>query len=170
MEVRLTAKEYAARKGISDRAVRMRLQKGTLPGYKAFDPEVGAEVWWVELPDYPESDPGSFPEDERPFQEDPGTGPEGVGRVVVALQAVIEKLYRDNLELGGRLGFYQARMQELEAANTQLLGRIALLEAPKEPPVETSNHPPPSQNGQDSSSQQDHLQTKRPWWAFWRAF
>ena len=133
--MRITAREYAQWRGVTVRAVRMQLQKGKLPGVKELDPETGAEVWWVELPD-PQEAVGSRPE--APMMplgsaaEDGGRSWEG---------QLIEKLHQENLELAGRVGFLQAKLQEAET-------KIALLEAPQ------------------PASQQAH---HGPWWQFWRS-
>jgi hypothetical protein len=70
------------------------------------------------------------------------------GEAARELVALVERLHRENVELAGRLGFYQARVQELE-------GRVKLLTesapAPAETPAEASPAPP-----------------QRPWWRFWR--
>ena len=70
----------------------------------------------------------------------------------------VAELEQERSELYGRLGFYQARIRELEH-------RILELEAPKEAPVEMANHPTPSENGSNSTSQKV---SPRPWWQFWR--
>ncbi len=51
------------------------------------------------------------------------------------LTGLIERLHRENVELAGRIGFYQAKLQEYEQ-------RILLLEAPKDAPATT---PEPAQ-------------------------
>ncbi len=73
------------------------------------------------------------------------------------VQEANRKLHEERAELFGRLGFYQARIQDLEH-------RILELEAPKEAPVEMANHPAPSENGANSASQQV---SRRRWWQFW---
>ena len=72
----------------------------------------------------------------------------------------VEQLEKERVELYGRLGFYQSEIQylknQLDGAHTQLQlaqARILELEAPKEAMVETANHPPAEQNGQDSTVQ-----------------
>ncbi|MDP9016100.1 MAG: hypothetical protein M3M87_05010, partial [Thermoproteota archaeon] len=57
------------------------------------------------------------------------------------LEDAVERMHRENVELAGRVGFYQAKLQEAET-------KIALLEAP-----------------QPASRQAHH----RPWWQFWRS-
>ena len=72
----------------------------------------------------------------------------------------VAELEQERSELYGRLGFYQARIQELER-------RVLELEAPKNSvPAEMANHPTPSENGSYSDSEK---LPSRPWWKFWRS-
>ncbi len=135
----ITAKEYAAQKGLHHRTVRLHLVEGKISGRKVADPLTGVEVWMVEIPDDPglEETIPPLPEGIPTSQEeDPGgVGdiPDGEGG---SWKEMAQRLYQDNLELAGRCGFYQAKIQDLET-------KMALLEAPK---VEV---------------------TKKPWWRFW---
>jgi hypothetical protein len=133
--MRITAREYAQWRGVTVRAVRMQLQKGKLPGVKELDPDTGAEVWWVELPD-PQEAVGS--RSEAPMTL-PGSAAEDGGRSWEG--HLIEQLHQENLELAGRVGFLQAKLQEAET-------KLALREAPQ---------PAPQQAYQ------------RAWWQFWRS-
>ena len=81
-----------------------------------------------------------------------------IERQLAEYRELVDRMHRENLELAGRLGFSQARIQELER-------RILELEAPKEATVEMANHSTPSENGADSGAQQV---SARPWWQFWR--
>ncbi len=122
--MKLTVKQYAAYAGIAERTVRDKLARGVLTGGKEPDPVTGIDVWWIELPDA--ADP-PLPAATPPV--DAADPPEGVGNVAFIEvlnrhQETIEKLHRENVELAGRLGFYQARNQELER-------RVLELEAPK---------------------------------------
>ena len=65
------------------------------------------------------------------------------GAEVVAL---IERQQQTIMELSGRLGFYQARIQELER-------RVLELEAPKEASAEMSNQPAQGRGDQDLTRQ-----------------
>ena len=88
---------------------------------------------------------------------------EGLGELVALVHGKdqqITRLQDERAELYGRLGFYQSEIQHLKSqldgalAQLQLAqSRILELEAPKEAAVETANHSPAEQNGQDSGSQ-----------------
>ncbi len=99
--------------------------------------------------------------------------PEGAPWQVMAdLVAQNERLHREVVELSGRCGFYQARVQTLEEQVRQLsapaadsLSPIGDIPASEPMPTdqastETTNHPAGRQNGQDSAAQT----TLRPWW------
>ncbi len=144
--IRYSVPEAAKLLGITERAVRKRIEAGTLLGKR------NGREWVVLLPKEPVREPkgassGTDSEPDGTAAEPRGTS--GTGSV----EAIVEKLYRDNLELAGRVGFYQAEIQhlktQLEAAQT----RILELEAPKQAPAEMPNHPTPEQNGQDSAAQ-----------------
>ena len=172
----VTAREYAELYGLTSRTVRLKLAQGKLKGHKSTDPTTGSETWYVEIPDPGDGDPPAG-NDPAPGWNDASPPMEENGSAWIDWKELVEKLHRENLELAGRIGWAMSQLEttraELDAARSQLTeaqAKIALLEAPKEAPAEIFDHPPLSQNGQDSSSQQDHLQTKRPWWAFWRAF
>jgi hypothetical protein len=65
-----------------------------------------------------------------------------------------DRLYRENIELAGRLGFYQSEIQHLQARLHAAEEELRLLKAPAEPGAEeTTNHSPSEQNGQDSTLQ-----------------
>ena len=162
----ITAKEYAARTGLHPRTVRLQLTEGRLAGKKLPDPESGVLTWYVEVPDEEilveiravgndpaprwedvdpsirEEDPAGGREDPSPGQEDPARG---IAQALQQALELVEKLHRENLELGGRAAFYQGRLLEAEQRLQVAEARIALLEAPKEEPS-----PAP-----------------KPWWKFW---
>ena len=82
-----------------------------------------------------------------------------IERQLTEYRELVERLHRENLELAGRVGFLQARLQDAEA-------RILEFEGPNNSALaETANHPPPSENGSNSASQKV---SSRPWWQFWR--
>ena len=63
---------------------------------------------------------------------------------------LVEQLHRENLELAGRLGFYQAENLQLKSQVQAMQVRILELEASKEAPAEAA---PAEQNGPGSGSQ-----------------
>ncbi len=151
----VTVKEYAARTGISGRTIREKLARGQLAGFKQKDPTTGTDTWFVALTDTAvaelpthgkEGAPSLHPvaaNSSAPQQE------ASVPRFVITelleklnrLEDAVERMHRENVELAGRVGFYQAKLQEAET-------KIALLGAPQ------------------AVSQQAH---RRPWWRFWRS-
>ena len=152
--MRLTAKEAATILGVSDRTVRLKLARGQLKGVKLPDPTTGADTWFVDLPDEKIRPPAGS--DPTPLWIGPGPGSPYAGKPSIPWQLhqeMIEKLHRENLELAGRCGYLQARVQDLEASNTRLLERIALLDAPNVELSEIGNRPISGQNGQDSGTQ-----------------
>ncbi len=162
--------------GLSQEAIRKRLHRGTLEGCKVDG------RWMVRLPtgrlDADLDDPEACQDARQDVAgrldgRQDGRPDDGIWTVTGRQDerdALIERLYRDNLELAGRCGFLQARVQDLER-------EIRLLTAPAaEPattdkaddpaPAPTSNHPIPSANGHDSGAE---CPPRRSWWKFWQA-
>ena len=175
--MRITAKAWAAAHGLSDRAVRSRLQRGTLQGIKERDPESGVEVWWIDVPDDPERRKACIPDRPDGRKADVPDRPVYRQRVVdadsedtnsaaiVAFREMVAQLHRENVELAGRCGFYQSEIQQLRTQLERAETRILELESPKEAPTEMANHPAHAQNVPDSGSLK---LPSRPWWQFWR--
>ena len=71
--------------------------------------------------------------------------------------AMLDRFYRDNLELAGRLGFYQSEIQHLQQRIADLEQEVRMLKEPVEPsePVGTGviNRSSSEQNGLDSGTQ-----------------
>ena len=159
---RLTAKEYAAQFGLSPRTVRFKLQRQELPGGKELDPVTGIPTWYVFLADQSERIADQVVSPAADHSETLANRPattglaSGDGLVTEGLatpweylkhiqkehHVVVERLHRENLELAGRCGFLQAKLQEAQE-------EIRMLKAPTEP----SNRATQGQNGQDSDSQ-----------------
>ncbi len=151
----VTVKEYSARTGISGRTIREKLAHGQLAGFKQKDPTTGTDTWFVALIDTPRAAMPTHGRKEAPplhpmAASSPAPQQEAsVPRFVVTelleklnrLEDAVERMHRENVELAGRVGFYQAKLQEAET-------KIALLEAPQ------------------AVSQEAH---RRPWWRFWRS-
>ena len=157
--MRITAREYAERHGITIRAVRMQLQRGKLKGVKELDPLSGTDIWWIEVPDPPETVPLTeehlptlteqlVPPSAEQQREQSSTVPEEVRLALTRCHDLIEKQQQQLIELAGRVGFYQARIRELER-------RVLELEAPKEAPADMANHPSAEQNSQGVGAQTD---------------
>jgi hypothetical protein len=169
----ITARDYAAQKGVHPRTIKLRLADGKLPGTKIVDAN-GVETWYVEIPDDqvgripqpppsgsdPSADQGAAGNDQSPVGSDQGEA----GSPWIFLKDLVEQLrgenqslHRENLELAGRCGFLQNEViqlrQQMESAHYQLNAaqeRIALLEAPKLEAVA-------------SVQELD----RKPWWRFW---
>ena len=161
--MRVTVKEWAARNGVSERAVRARLTRGTLPGTKERDPGTGAELWYVDVPERSGmvADPGS----DNVYLVN---NAEGLGELVRHIAGLEQTI----MELSGRCGFLQARVQDLER-------EIRLLSAPAESHLpesselkisanaETPHQSAPSANALDSGAE---CPPRPPWWKFWTKF
>jgi excisionase family DNA binding protein len=131
---RLDIAQAAERLGLSQMAVRKRIQRGQLPAEKVdgrLYVVLGARDGWDKA-----AEGGGETELDK-VSDSAETVP---SQVVHELMGQLDKLHRENLELAGRLGFYQAKLQEAEA-------KIALLEAPRPDPKHAPQH---------------------PWWQFWR--
>jgi excisionase family DNA binding protein len=104
--LRLT--EAAAQLGVSTDTVRRRIQRGDLSA-RQLDTKFGP-AWRVLL--------GSAPVPANGLHGNPSPLTDGlhggttVGRSVVELVALVDKLQQQNLELAGRLGFLQAELQQ----------------------------------------------------------
>ena len=131
---RLDIAQAAERLGLSQMAVRKRIQRGQLPAEKV-DGRLYVVLGAVDGSDR------AADGDETELDKALDSAETVLSQVVHELLGQLDKLHRENLELAGRLGFYQAKLQEAEA-------KIALLEAPKEEPRATP---------------------KPPWWQFWRS-
>ena len=153
----VTISEAAKALGISEWAVRRRIKAGKLQATL-----VGRE-WRVALAD-------SLSASEEPQD----ASEQSLAVSAAALEALAEALAEANVrasderkrvaeleqersELYGRLGFYQARIQDLER-------RVLELEGPKEAPDEMSNHP--ALRGSVAGAGSERL-PRRPWWRFW---
>jgi hypothetical protein len=169
----ITARDYAARKGVHPRTIKLRLAEGKLPGTKIVDAN-GVETWYVDVPDdqgigidnpamvgsdHP-IDQGQAGKDQLPAgsdQREAGSAWIFLKDLVEQLRGENQSLHRENLELAGRCGFLQNEViqlrQQLESAQHQLTTaheQIALLEAPKMEAVSSVQEP-----------------GRKPWWRFW---
>lgn len=113
--MRVTVKEWAAQNRVTERAVRARLVRGTLPGSKERDPSTRAELWYVDVPEGTERAehlPGTVPE--HTGTNDPGT---------VELVRLVRDLNQQLIEVSGRCGWLQAQLEESQ-------NQVRLLSAP----------------------------------------
>ncbi len=122
MDSGLSIQEAAKRLGISEKTIRRRIKAGSLRASKlatsqGFEWRVHVDIQAVQV-------------DSQHVQQPPlaavqlDSQPQSSSDVLKALE-IIERLQRENMELAGRLGFYQARTLELEE-------RVKLLEAPRQ--------------------------------------
>ena len=160
--------------GLSQEAIRKRLHRGTLQGCKVDG------RWMVRLPtgrlDADRDDPDACQDARQDVagrlagRPDDGTWTASgcPDERQDARDALLERLYRDNLELAGRCGFLQARVQDLER-EVQLLrapsGELRQMPDPDLAP--TSNPPAPTANGHDLGTE---CPPRPPWWKFWTKF
>ncbi len=174
----LTLAEAAKRLGVTEKTLRRRIQRGELTAIRVPRPQ--GHEWRVAVPGVQIPDPigDQVPEslhlDTDLDTDEVRDAHDQVGLVHssavlqlaerLADQLAAERsrsaaLERERFELAGRLGFYQARIQELER-------RVLELEAPKEAPAEMANHPTPPGNVVKAGSGYERL-PRRPWWRFW---
>ncbi len=122
MDSGLSIQEAAKQLGLSEKTIRRRIKAGSLRASKLATSQ-GFE-WRVHV------DSQTVHVDSQPVQEPSQVAvqldsqPQSSSDVLKALE-IIERLQRENMELAGRLGFYQARTLELEE-------RVKLLEAPRQ--------------------------------------
>ena len=144
---RLDIAQAAEYLGISQMALRKRIQRGQLKAEK-----VDGRVYVVlnSLDTVSKTGGGG---DKQWDSDETGLDRAGTGldMVVPVLLERLDRMHRENLELAGRVGFLQAKLQDAEA-------RILELEASTETSVGMVNQPTSTQRP-----------PKRPWWAFWRA-
>jgi excisionase family DNA binding protein len=153
MSAYMSARQAAAWCGVSEKTVRRWIASGKLPAEKvdgAF--RVAADTLHqlrargnghAAHPPNPHADIAADSRTDNAAGPDM-SAPQGADPAAVEaahLAALVAQLHRENVELAGRVGFYQARIQDLE-------GRVKLLTAGT--PAEATPTPP-----------------QRPWWRFW---
>ncbi len=122
MDNTLSIQEASKQLGISEKTIRRRIKAGSLSASKL--PTSQGFEWRIHV------DSQAVQVDGHHVQEPPHAAvqldnqPQSSSDVLKALE-IIERLQRENMELAGRLGFYQARTLELEE-------RVKLLEAPRQ--------------------------------------
>ncbi len=170
----LSVQEAAEYFGVSEKTIRRRIHSGELPAYKLpvsqgyewrirLDGQVDADAAQVDVPPSVHLNSTAVYMDghaeqldtppDQPAEDRGGLDPAVLNVVLQPLREELEqarreqrRLHEENLELAGRLGFYQAKMQEYEQ-------RILLLEAPREAPEATHE-----------LTVITHEPVLRPWW------
>ena len=162
VQEKVDIKTAAQRLGITQEGVRKRIQRGLLKAEKIDN------RWLVALPAQLEEvqdrlESALYMVGEQ-LEEGSNLHRTGLERVVQSFLEKLERAHRENLELAGRVGFLQAKLQDAEE-------EIRMLKAPVEAEDSAvgtsnhSNHPAPSENGADSGSEK---LSSRPWCQFWR--
>ncbi len=128
----LSVQEAAFFAGVSERSLRKWMQDGKLPftvteqGKRVMREDLltllqerrkYVTVPYAEPPGHPGPTPEAPGQTPEPSPVDPGVD-------LNPLAALLEKMHRENVELAGRVGFYQAELEKYKE-------RVLLLEAPK---------------------------------------
>ena len=154
--MKLTAKEYARRFGLSPRTVRLHLAQGKLLGSKEID-ATGVETWYVEVSEV--ADIAGEVVANLGNNADPGWHSAEAGMPAFARDGnpwvLVERMYRENVELAGRCGFYQAENLQLKQQLQHAEMRILELEAPKEPVSAAANEATMMATGDEAMEYQD---------------
>ncbi len=134
---RLSVQEAAFFAGVSERSLRKWMQDGKLPfivteqGKRVIREDLLTLLQerrkYLTVPQTEPPEPG-YPGPPGPAPEAPGPTPEpspvDPGVDLNPLAALLEKMHRENVELAGRVGFYQAELEKYKEL-------VLLLEAPK---------------------------------------
>ena len=175
--------------GVNERTIRRWISAGRLPDMPG---QVGGQrVRLVDLAtvrllaEASDIGPAPLPDQARVPARSPDvpgaddrTAPDGAGQEsdvsgIPELVALVREQQQTILELAGRTGWLQAKLQEAEGRMQDLEQELRLLKAPTaaaadmpadQVPAETTNHPTEPENGPDSAS---YTRRSRPWWHFW---
>ena len=132
----LTVQQAAVAAGVSERTIRRRIKEGILAAEKV--PTAQGYEWRVQLdggaclPDRS----GRRVDDDRvdggvaPSPDGVDSVAEEVSEALVRALGLVERLQRENLELAGRVGFLQGRLQETQAQLLALAPPAAASVAP----------------------------------------
>ena len=154
-----TVSEYARAHGVTERTIRRRIRQGQIPArlvegpygpeYHIVDPgDSGADTLSDVAPATLADDPTPSRTDGRdPSRSGPPPSPATPDALIQAL-ALADRLSRENVELAGRCGFLQAKVQDLEQ-------EIRLLKAPE------------ARDEIHLDGLQPQGRVARPWWKFW---
>jgi excisionase family DNA binding protein len=140
----LTTAQAAAVAGVPERTLRRWVTSGQLPAIR--------RGRWYRIRPEDLAAIGVTNGQERPEPSATGAAgaamAEGMAEHLAELVRLVEKLTQQNMELAGRVGFYQAQVQQLRAA----------LEAPRSAEVDP---------GSTTRSEAAPEPATRPWWRFW---
>jgi excisionase family DNA binding protein len=125
----ISVQDAAAHLGVSERTIRRRIKAGQLAATQV--PTSQGYEWRIHLNSTNEVDTPAVQVDSNAVQVD-GTPDQAKQEptstsesALVRALDLVEKLQHENLELAGRVGFYQAKLQDAQE-------QIRLLSAPKE--------------------------------------
>ncbi len=164
-QVWVSLDEAAFHLRVSIKTLRRRIQKGQIQAQKVEIP--GGFTYRVQLPPQRVDQLLSSPLDSTPRQVGQGDPHPVYGisqsafevfrTITDQLQQEKVQLHRENLELAGRLGFYQSEIQHLQARLRAAEEEIRFLKAPAEASSSETNSGPrgsiPEQNSQESAGQ-----------------
>ncbi len=121
----ISVQEAANRLGVSERTIRRRIKAGKLVATQI--PTSQGYEWSIHLDNAVQVDRGAVHLDNTAVQPTEDAHPTRADEhALLRTLELVEKLQRENLDLAGRVGFYQAKLQDAEE-------QIRLLSAPKEP-------------------------------------
>ncbi len=140
----LTVQQAAMAAGVSERTIRRRIKEGTLAAEKV--PTAQGYEWRVQLvgATCPPGMSGCRVDDDRgdgrsaPAAGGVDSATDEVGEALVRALGLVERLQRENLELAGRVGFLQGKLQETRA---QLLALAPPAVAPGAAPAVPAAEP-----------------------------
>jgi excisionase family DNA binding protein len=158
----MSVQQAAAHCGVAERTVRRWIASGRL---KSVNARRGVRVARADLEAFTISEPGesghvpdgpdtlSDTSDGHDGQARPGPTPESDTPGIVEALRLVEKLQQQNLELAGRVGYYQAQLEQLRDQLALQAPQVDDLHDVVLPPAE------PQPDEQDEKA--------RPWWRFW---
>ena len=160
----LSVHEAAEKLGCSEKTIRRRIKAGTLSAYQL--PTSQGYEWRVVLDDntvHPPPRPavhlngqaGQVPGTDQVVAQTSGhldvQAPEPQNEALLKALSLVDRLQRENMELAGRVGFLQAKLQTAEERVLELASGLETPEAVAEAP-EATEPPKP-----------------RRWYEFWRS-
>ncbi len=121
----LTIKQAAAQLGISADSVRRRIKSGALEAFRV--PTAQGYEWRIALMHQPPGDSRQVGGTPTQNATQLGSAPmQDHQAVMQPLMEMVDRLHRENMQLAGRVGFLEGRLQDAEQ-------KILALSAPAEP-------------------------------------